>query len=49
MDINSLSDYEKAQIENFLNRSEIIDAIVSKDWDEIFIQHSFSTYRTLIR
>ena len=49
MDINSLSDYEKAQIENFLNRSEIIDAIVSKDWDEIFIQHQFSSYKTLIR
>ena len=38
MDINSLSDYEKGQSENFLNRSEIIDAIVSKDWDEIFLQ-----------
>lgn len=49
MNINSLSNYEKAQIENFLNRSEIIDAILSKDWDEIFIQHEFSSYKTLIR
>ena len=49
MDINSLSNYEKAQIENFLNRSEIIDAILSKDWDKIFIQQQFSSYKTLIR
>ena len=49
MNINSLSIYEKAQIENFLNRSEIIDAILSKDWDEIFIQHSVSLLNTSIR
>lgn len=49
MDINSLSNYEKAQIENFLNKSKIIDAILSKDWDEIFIQHSLSLLNTSIR
>lgn len=49
MDINFLSKYEKAQIENFLNRSEIIDAILSKDWNDIFTQHSLSLCNTIVR
>lgn len=36
MDINSLSGYEKAEIETFLNRAEVIDAISNRDWNEIF-------------
>lgn len=49
MDINSLSGYEKAEIETFLNRAEVIDAISNRDWNEIFTQQQLSLRCTLIR